>query len=283
MKTIGFIDYFLDEWHANHYPPMIEEYNKEHGTDYVLKYAWGEIDAPIEGRVSNAVWCENVGVELCASIEEVCAKADCILVLAPSNPELHLGYAEQVFRCGKDAYIDKTFAPDLATAKQIYALAEQYGVKFFTSSALRYAEELEPYVGKTTAVSVTGGGSNLDEYIIHQVEMAVKLYGAGAEKLRVECCADQAHICIAYPDGKTANLFYAPCMAFTVTVSTAEQNAVHLPIQSPYFENLIADILRFHETKTLSFDGAETLEVMRIREAVIRGKDSNGVWIALGN
>ena len=28
---IGFIDFFIDEWHANNYPGMIDEYNKAHG------------------------------------------------------------------------------------------------------------------------------------------------------------------------------------------------------------------------------------------------------------
>ena len=44
MKTIGFIDYFLNEWHANEYPAMIKAYNEKNGTDYQVKYAWAEID-----------------------------------------------------------------------------------------------------------------------------------------------------------------------------------------------------------------------------------------------
>ena len=40
MKTIGFIDYYLDEWHANNYPAMIDSYNKKTGSDYLLSYAW---------------------------------------------------------------------------------------------------------------------------------------------------------------------------------------------------------------------------------------------------
>jgi hypothetical protein len=31
MKTVGFIDYFLNEWHANEYPAMIKEYNEKNG------------------------------------------------------------------------------------------------------------------------------------------------------------------------------------------------------------------------------------------------------------
>ena len=40
--NIGFIDFFIDEWHANNYPGMIDEYNKAHGTDHKVAYAWAE-------------------------------------------------------------------------------------------------------------------------------------------------------------------------------------------------------------------------------------------------
>ena len=70
MKTVGFIDYFLNEWHANEYPAMIRDYNQKHGTDYQFKYAWAEIDVP--GGVTTKEWCKNYGVEPCATIEELC-------------------------------------------------------------------------------------------------------------------------------------------------------------------------------------------------------------------
>ena len=42
MKKLGFIDYCLDEWHANNYPAMIADYNSKNGTDYRVAYAWAE-------------------------------------------------------------------------------------------------------------------------------------------------------------------------------------------------------------------------------------------------
>ena len=54
------------------------------------------------------------------SIEELCEKSDNILILAPANPETHLKYAKIALSYGKTTYIDKTFAPDLKTAKEIY-------------------------------------------------------------------------------------------------------------------------------------------------------------------
>jgi hypothetical protein len=256
---------------------MIKAYNEKNGTDYQVKYAWAEMDIP-EG-MSTDEWCELHGVIRCNSIKELCEKCDYVVVLAPSNPEKHLEYAKEVFECGKSPYIDKTFAPDYATAKEIYALAEKYGVKFFSSSALRYAEELNAYMGTAKAISTVGGGSNLDEYIIHQIEMAVKCLGVGAEKVRYSKHADQEWAEVSYPDGRYATMMFAPCMPFAATVADEEGRSAHVAINSPFFDYLIADIFHFFETGETSFCSCETLEVMKIRERAIEAKSKAGIWL----
>ncbi len=280
MKTIGFIDYFLNEWHANEYPAMIKAYNEKNGTDYQVRYAWAETDGTSD--ITTEQWCNNYGVVRCLSIEELCEKSDYVIVLSPSNPEKHLEYAEKVFRCGKSPYIDKTFAPDYDTAKRIYDLAEKYNVKFFTSSALRYADELKGYSANAKAISTIGGGSNIDEYIIHQIEMAVKCLGVGAKCVRYTKHADQEWVEVAYEDKRYATMMFAPCMPiFAATVANEQEKSVHLPINSSFFDNLIADIINFFETGETSFDKCETLEVMKIREFVIKGKDKESQWLCL--
>ena len=278
MKTIGFIDYFLNEWHANEYPAMIEAYNRKNGTNYCVKYAWAEMDIP--GGMSTEEWCKNHGVERCYSIEELCEKCDYVIVLAPSNPEKHLQYAKAVFACGKSPYIDKTFAPDYATAKEIYALAERYGVKFFSTSALRYADELNGYMGTANCIFTTGGGSNFDEYIIHQIEMAVKCLGAGAKAVCYEKHAEQEWAYVSYTDGNSAKMMFAPCMPFVATVSDLS-GTKYLPVNSSFFDGLIADVLHFFATGEIPFSACETLEVMKIREGILKAKDEAGVWLKL--
>ena len=278
MKTIGFIDYFLNEWHANEYPAMIRAYNEKNGTDYQVKYAWEETSTL--GGMTTEEWCEKYGAQPCASIEEVCEKSDFVVVLAPSNPEKHLAYAKAVFACGKNPYIDKTFAPDYATAKAIFDLANEYGVQFFSSSALRYASELNAYMGTANTVFTTGGGSNFDEYIIHQIEMEVKCLGVGAEQVRYTKNADQEWVEVAYANGKVAKMMFAPCMPFAVTVAD-ENGSNYLPIESAFFDGLIADILHFFATGEKSFDGAQTLEVIKIREGAIQAKSKVGVWVKI--
>ena len=179
MKTIGFVDFYLSEWNANNYPAWIKQANEKLGLDYKVAYAWAEQDlSPVYGKTTEE-WCSEYGVEQCATLKGLCEKSDVILVLAPSNPEKHLGYAEEVLKYGKNTYIDNTFAPDFKTAGKIFAIAKQYGTKFFSSSALRYGTELCE-VKDAVKVATKGGGSNHPEYIVHQAVMVVKTLGLGA-------------------------------------------------------------------------------------------------------
>ncbi len=270
MKKIGFVDYYISEWHANNYPIWIKEACEKFGLNYTVAYAWAEKDvSPVDGRTTEE-WCEAFGAEKCGSIEELCDKSDVVLVLAPSNPETHLRYAEKVLPYGKRTYIDKTFAPDYAMSEKIFTIAEKHGTPFFTSSALRYASELDELMGSDKII-VTGGGSNFEEYIIHQVEPAVKVLQAKAIEASARKQGKQVISSVRFADGKEATLIYAADMPFTACVEKAGESR-YVQLQSDYFRALIADILRFYESGKVSFDTNETHEVMRIREALIRAK-----------
>ena len=171
-KKIGFVDYYISEWHANHYPEWIAQANEALGTDYEVAYAWAELEtSPLDG-VTTAQWCEKFGAVPCDTIAELCRKSDFIIVLAPSDPQKHLQYASEVLPFGKRTYIDKTFAPDYATAKAIFDIAKAHNTPFFSSSALRYATEIAG-IAPLRSMILTGGGSNFNEYSIHLVEMMV--------------------------------------------------------------------------------------------------------------
>lgn len=277
MKTIGFIDYYISEWHANNYPAWIAETSKAMREDFVVKYAWSEEDvSPVDG-VTTDEWCAKMGVEKCNSIEEICEKADYLLILAPSNPEKHLGYAEKVLAYKKNTYIDKTFAPDYETAKKIFEIAEKCGTKFFSSSALRYASELDEFKDSKSVITF-GGGRSVEEYIIHQIEMVVKVLNATAVEVRVEKQGDEQYVIrVLFEGGKAATMLFSPAYDFSMCGDTAN-GQLHKGMVSPYFNALIADILRFYLTGETSFDCRETLEVMKIREGIIKGKNCLGEW-----
>ena len=85
MKKIGFIDYYISEWHANNYPSWLKKISEEKGMDYQVCYAWAEEDvSKVDGKTT-AEWCTQMGIEQCASVQELCEKSDFIIILAPSD------------------------------------------------------------------------------------------------------------------------------------------------------------------------------------------------------
>ena len=269
MKTIGFIDYYISEWHANNYPEWIKAASEKLGLDFEVKYAYAELDvSPVDG-VTTDEWCKNFGAERCMSIKELCEKSDYVIILAPSDPECHLRYAKEALTSGKRTYIDKTFAPDYKTAAAIFDLSDAGKTEIFSTSALRYADELKDINPKST-VETTGGGSNLPEYIIHQVEMVVKKLGVGAVSTNVYTEGDETVCRVNYPDCREATMRYSKKNHFAIASDGNEL----VKISSDFFAGLIEDILRFFSGEENPVPREETLEVMKIREGVIRSFES---------
>ena len=162
------------------------------------------------------------------------------------------------------------------------ALAQTYNTPFFSTSALRYAAELDE-AQDCTAVATMGGGGGVEQYIIHQIEMIVKKLGVGAKKLMARKLTDeQYHFQIAYDDDRTAMMHYAAGLPFTVTLSSKGADSVfHSAITSAMFEGLIQDMLRFFETKKPSFDVSQTMEVNKIYVASVLAKQTPDKWIGV--
>ena len=275
MKKIGFVDYYISEWHANNYPRWIAEVNEKLGEDFVVSYAWAEeYVSPVDG-VNTDEWCEKYGVERCATIAELCEKSDYIILLSPSNPEKHYGYAKEVLKCGKRTYIDKTFAPNLEIAKAIFELGKEGNTPFFSSSALRFVNEYATVTSFDT-LAVHGGGFTMEEYIIHQIEILVTVSKTPAISARVEQTGDNQYMTyIELAGGKSATLeFKEEYMDFFLDV-----NGKNHPLKTPVFPSLLTHVLTFFLDGKLPFDPSETLEVMRIRDAVLAAKGALGTTV----
>lgn len=270
MKTIGFIDYYLYEFHANAYPNWIREICDETGDPLRVARAWAEKSiSPVDGK-SSENWTELTGVPVCDSMEEVCEKSDYLVLLSPDNPENHLRYAEKVLSYGKPTYIDKTFAPDYATAKKIFELSEKFNAPIFSTSALRCADELEQMPSDSQSVIATGGGVNIERYIVHQLEMIVKLMGTDAKRAIALSESENKSIAIDYGNGKSAVVNFSEDLPFSVCVQKhAGEKPVYLPIESFYFKNLVREIIRFFRTGAPYVSKDQTLGLMAIREACL--------------
>ena len=59
MKKIGFVDYYISEWHANNYPVWIKELD----CGYKVTHAWAELGVSPVDRRTTEQWCDKFGYD----------------------------------------------------------------------------------------------------------------------------------------------------------------------------------------------------------------------------
>jgi len=274
--SIGFIDYFLDEWHANNYPEWIRA--KSGGTMSVT-HAYAMIDSPKGGRGTEG-WCREMGVQRCRTIDEVIRSCDGLVVLSPDNVEMHEQLCGQPLRSGKPVYVDKVFAPDLAAAKRFFKLADESGTPCYSASALRYAREYRsvPRAG-IQAISSWGPG-DIDSYSVHQLEPVVMLMGVPAERVLALPGRNGVSLSIVFVDGRWATVScFAGESPFAMNLCMEPQNAA-IHVESAFFEEFTAALVAFFIDGKPSVPHEETLWIMALREAGMRALANPCEWIS---
>lgn len=271
MKKIGFVDFYLSEWHANNYPAWIKELDR----GYEVAYAWAEQEVSPRDGVTTDEWCEKFGVTRCDTLTELCEKSDAIIILAPTDPDKHLVYAKTVLPYGKPTYVDKTFAPSTAEAQEIIALAKQCGTPVFSTSALRYASELS-MIENPTAMFVTAGGKILSEYLVHPIEMVVTVFGGDFTSVRADG-EEGKSVCwqITFADGRYATVVFGACIGTTLYLSNG-RNENYTPVQSSFFTTLMGNMIDLFEGGAPAVSFEETLCVMRLRDAMLLAMKTPG-------
>jgi hypothetical protein len=279
MKKIGFIDYYLKEWHADNYPAWITE-----ATNGEMKvcYGYGKIANPHNG-VTNEEWCAQMGIEYCATIDEVIEKSDYLIVLSPDNPEMHWELVQKPLRSGKPTYVDKTFAPDKKTAEAIFALAKEHHTPMWSSSALRFSQEiLDLDTAKIDSIVSVGSGV-FDIYLIHQVEPIVRLMGTDIKQVMYTGTEVTPHVVLQFADGRVATIAHMPEAPFALYINNTDGTTISIPNTTQFFPNLIKKMMEFFST-----DGAvvgapeeQTVTVIAAIEAAKKAKQQPNTWVAV--
>jgi hypothetical protein len=280
MKKIGFIDSYIDNWHADNYPGFIAK--SKFGGEFNVALAWAESDPP--GKKPLADWCRDMEIGRARSLEEVVAACDALVVLAPDSPERHEALSERPLGSGKPVYIDKPFAPDLAAAKRIVGRADAGRTPMMTCSALRYPPALtkalaDEVAGARVDFAATRGGGHFESYVIHQLEMLVMTLGTGARRV-MECGnARAALLVVDYPDGRRGSISLAPGYEFCLAAFYGQEKSLVLDNLSGFFEAFIEEMLRFFLTGENLIPRAQTLEIVALIEAGVRARSKPDTWV----
>ena len=276
MKTVGFIDYYLDEWHADNLPQWIE--NVSQGAVKVC-YAWAEIDSPLaEGKTSQE-WAEETGVALCDSQEAVIAQSDYLIVLSPDNPERHEDLCRLALSSGKPTYVDKTFSVGTADAARIIAYAEASGTPFFSCSSLRYDTEIQARMGREI-VMINSFGPGSANYMVHQMEPIFMLMGGSAQRVMALGEVDTPTLLLDFGENRRAVMnFCDRDTGFGCTVRYADGKCDTFLIESDYFTAMTVDMLKFFETKQPPVCADDTYAIMAMIEAGLTAAQNPGIWV----
>ena len=273
---IGFIDHYLDEWHALNYPNFIAQ---QFGDEFKVAYAYAEIDKP-DGMTTDE-WCRRFGVERCGSIEEVVEKSDCIIVLSPDNPERHLDLCQVPLSSGKRVYVDKTFALTKDIAKQIVEIGESNNTPFFSTSALRFSNELADVKREGICFINSRGPGRFSTYAIHQIEPIVVLMGSKVERLMAVGSGPYESLVIEFEGGRRAVMSHYDWTGvdFEMIVSYEDGSTHRINQMTGYFDNFINKLCTFFKTGETFADHDETVSVMGIIEAGNKAINNPGVWV----
>ncbi|MCL2544632.1 MAG: hypothetical protein FWE77_01805 [Clostridia bacterium] len=275
---IGFIDYYLDEWHANNYPAFIR---KASGGKLAVTRAYAQIDSPLPGGRASAQWAKDMGIPLCDTIEEVVEKSDALIVLSPDNSEMHEALCQLPLRSGKPTYVDKTFAPDGRIARRLFALAAASGTPCYSSSALRYAPEYRAIDREGLWAISSWGPNGLDTYAIHQVEPIVMLMGVPARRVLYVPGTDWYTLAVEFADGRAATISgFMGDSPFTMNIS-AKAGARVVTAEADFFAPCIESLVGFLSTGKPPVDSAQTLMVMDILGAGAQAGERPGTWVTV--
>ena len=263
-RRIGFVDFNLENYHANVFLQALRGPLKSSG--FTVAGATGTQQAESRG------WAEKNQVRFFEEDAALNDAVDFFMVLAPSNPEVHLELCSRILPLRKPTYVDKTFAPDFATAQKIFALADEHGTPVQTSSALRYTNVQVEAAKAGAAVEhmiTWGGGGSFDEYAIHPLELLISVMGHEATELMRRGKAERAQLLVNFQGGRTGvvNVFAKTMTPFAASCTTAKGTR-YLEVDVPaIFINNQAAILDFFASGRTNVDRRESLAIMRLLDA----------------
>jgi predicted dehydrogenase len=267
-KRIGFVDNVLDNFHANVYLAALR--NQLTGRGYTVCGC-----SALQAETGRA-WAAKNNVPYFDTIAQLNEQVDFYMILAPSNPEVHLQLCQQVLPYGKTTYVDKTFAPDLLTARRIFALADECHTVIQTSSALRYTN-VQAHVRQVGAQTVRhmvswGGGRSFEEYAIHPVELVISCMGPHAVSLMRRGTGVDSQLLINFSDGRTGvvNVYTNANTPFAASVTTDTQTQ-HITVDDSHlFIDMASANLDLFDSGRPGIDRDESLMVRCILDAALQ-------------
>lgn len=230
-----------------------------------------------------------MGVEIVDSIDELLDKVDCVF-LETNDGKLHLEQAAAVFKAGKKCFIDKPMATTLAECIAIYELADRYGVKTFSSSALRFSKATAeiragvygPVRGADCWSPHTAEKSHPDFgfYGIHGVETLYTVMGTGCTKVSRMHSPEGDIVTGLWNDGRLGT-FRAIYKNGDYGGNVLLEKGMMRAGGYEGYRCLLDAIIEFFETDVPPVSREETLEIFAFMEASNLSLEKGGKYVSI--
>lgn len=230
----------------------------------------------------------SMGVKMVPTMDEMLARAD-VVMIETNDGRPHLKEAMPAFKAGKPVFIDKPVAHNLAEVLRIYRIAEDMKVPVFTSSGLRYVDNMHTIDRKKVISADTFSPASLEKshtdlfwYGIHAVEPLFTVMGPGCkEVVQVQHNDDGDLVVGIWNDGRVGTVrgIRNGKRGFGGTVFT-QDNIITLDTFTGY-RALVVEIVKFFKTKTPPVPVNETLEIYAFMEAAMKSRKNGGAKVTI--
>jgi len=229
-------------------------------------------------------------VEIVPDIATLLKKVDAVL-LESVDGRTHLEQAKAVIAAGKPLFIDKPLSARLEDALEIARLAKSKGVKWFSSSSLRWGKSLGPLAQPGLKGAIVWGPGPLEEhhylelgwYGIHAAEMLFTLLGPGCETVTRTYAAEQDEVTCRWKDGRIGTMrAIRPYSDFGAVVIQKDNKILQSPAKFEYsYVPMVKEIVKFFETGVPPVNEAETLEIFAFLDAAQKSREQGGKPVAV--
>jgi hypothetical protein len=192
----------------------------------------------------------------------------------------HLEQARPVIQAGKPLFIDKPIAASLEDVIEIYELAAKHKVPCFSSSSLRFREELQSLRGGNEEIgdivrcdvggslSALPGHPELAFYGIHGIEMLFTVMGPGCETVTWQ---EDGLVKGVWKDGRIGTFTKGPnVVKVTGTKGKTECGGGN-------YKGLLTAMCTFFETGEPPVPPDETINLFAFIVAAQKSKDNGNV------
>jgi predicted dehydrogenase len=236
---------------------------------------------------------KELGVEVVDSITSLLDKVDFVL-LETNDGRLHLEQALEVFKAGKPMFIDKPISASLAHTLAIFNAAEKYNQPTFSSSSLRYMENViavnNGKIGKVLGADAYSPATlepthpDLFWYGIHGVETLYAVMGTGCKTVQRTFQPDMEVVVGTWEDGRVGNLSEA-CVPEKQGYGGTAFGTEGIIELGPYggYRPLLVEIVNFFNTGKPPIDPKETIELFAFMEAASESSRKKGQAVSIAD